>query len=137
MHALPRTSDMPPHQSRPSSLLLPRDLFPISWIVWLLTRCMMQHLRQTVNSAQLLHSGLGLDTTRASCCLLCPDIALDIHWAIMRHAFVVMYCDNQLRDVFVDLCHRANPGVKVEALTSTIHIAGSLYCNKQARADFV
>lgn len=49
-----------------------------------------------------------------------------------------MYCDNQLRDVFVDLCHRANPGVKVEALSSIIHIAGSLtVLYKQARADFV
>ena len=62
---------------------------------------------------------LGLETTRASsCCLLCPEIALDLlgHHALScgRGGDVVLR-HNQLRDIFVDFCHKANLSVKVEA----------------------
>eukprot|EP00731_Ephydatia_muelleri_P006684 Em0003g932a len=58
---------------------------------------------------------------RASCCLLCPEVALD---PLEHHALscgqggdVVLH-HNQLRvqDVFVNLCHKADFGVKVEAV---------------------
>ena len=60
-----------------------------------------------VNSAHLIHGG--------STCLLCPEIALD---PLVHHADEVVTCMVQiwqLRDVFVDFCHKANLGVKVEA----------------------
>ena len=61
---------------------------------------------------------LGLETTTASCCLLCPEIALDPlghHALSCRRGGDVVLRHNQLRDVFVDICHKANLGVKIEA----------------------
>ncbi|KAL5457665.1 hypothetical protein EMCRGX_G034949 [Ephydatia muelleri] len=61
---------------------------------------------------------LGLETTTASCCLLCPEIALDPlgHLALScRRGGDVVLRHNQLRDVFVDICHKANLGVRIEA----------------------
>ena len=60
---------------------------------------------------------LGLKTT-ASCCLLCPEIALDSlghHALSCRRGGDVVLRHNQLRDVFVDFCHKANLGVRIEA----------------------
>ena len=61
---------------------------------------------------------LGLETTTASCCLLCPEIALDPlghHALSCRRGGDVVLRHNQLRDVFVDFCHKANLGVRIEA----------------------
>ncbi|KAL5497303.1 hypothetical protein EMCRGX_G013760 [Ephydatia muelleri] len=61
---------------------------------------------------------LGLETTTASCCLLCPEIALDPlghHALSCRRGGDVVLRHNQLRDVFVDICHKANLGVRIEA----------------------
>ena len=61
---------------------------------------------------------LGLETTAASCCLLYPDIALDPlghHALSCRQGGDVVLRHNQLRDVFVDICHKANLGVRIEA----------------------
>ena len=62
---------------------------------------------------------LGLETTRASsCCLLCPEIALDPlghHALSCRQGGDVVLRHNQLRDIFVDFCHKVNLSVKVEA----------------------
>ena len=62
---------------------------------------------------------LGLKTTRASsCCLLCAEIALDLlghHALSCRRGGDVVLRHNQLRDIFVDFCHKANLSVKVEA----------------------
>ena len=62
---------------------------------------------------------LGLETTRASsCCLLCPEIALDPlgHPALScRRGGDVVLRHNQLHDIFVDFCHKTNLSVKVEA----------------------
>ena len=54
----------------------------------------------------------------ASCCLLCPEIALDPlghHALSYRRGGDIVLHHNQLQDVFVDLCYKANFGVKVEA----------------------
>eukprot|EP00731_Ephydatia_muelleri_P036720 Em0311g4a len=62
---------------------------------------------------------LGLETTRASsCCLLCPEIALDPlghHALSCRRGGDVVLRHNQLHDIFVDFCHKTNLSVKVEA----------------------
>ena len=61
---------------------------------------------------------LGLETTRASCCLLCPEIALDPlghHALSYRRGGDVVLRHIQLRDVFIDMCHKANLGVRIEA----------------------
>ena len=61
---------------------------------------------------------LGLETTTASCCLLCPEIALDPlghHALSCRRGGDVVLRHNQLRDVFVDICHKANLGMRIEA----------------------
>ena len=61
---------------------------------------------------------LGLETTTASCCLLCPEIALDPlghHALSCRRGGDLVLRHNQLRDVFVDICHKANLGVRIEA----------------------
>ena len=61
---------------------------------------------------------LGLETTTASCCLLCPEIALDPlghHALSCRRGGDVVLRHNQLRDVFVDICHKANLEVRIEA----------------------
>ncbi|KAL5515919.1 hypothetical protein EMCRGX_G001164 [Ephydatia muelleri] len=66
---------------------------------------------------------LGLETTTASCCLLCPEIALDPlghHALSCRRGGDVVLRHNQLRDVFVDICHKANLGVKIEAGTAAL-----------------
>ena len=61
---------------------------------------------------------LGLETTTASCCLLCPEIALDPlghHALSCRRGGDVVLRHNQLRYIFVDICHKANLGVRIEA----------------------
>ena len=61
---------------------------------------------------------LGLETTRASCCLLYPEIALDPlghHALSCRRGSDVVLRHNQLLDVFIDICHKANLGVGIEA----------------------
>ena len=61
---------------------------------------------------------LGLETTTASCCLLCPEIALDPlghHALSCRQGGDVVLIHNQLQNVFVDFCHKANLGVRIEA----------------------
>eukprot|EP00731_Ephydatia_muelleri_P002494 Em0001g2494a len=66
---------------------------------------------------------LGLETTKASCCLLCPEIALDPLWhhaLSCRRGGDVVLQHNQLRDVFVDICHKANLGVRIEAGTAAL-----------------
>lgn len=62
-------------------------------------------------------------TTRASCCLLCPEIALDPlghHALSCRQGGDMVLCHNQLCDVFVDFCYKANLGVKIEAGSTLI-----------------
>ena len=54
----------------------------------------------------------------SSCCLLCPEIALDPlghHALSCRRGGDVVLRHNHLRDIFVDFCHNANLSVKVEA----------------------
>ncbi|KAL5517220.1 hypothetical protein EMCRGX_G002723 [Ephydatia muelleri] len=66
---------------------------------------------------------LGLETTKASCCLLCPELALDPlghHALSCRRGGDVVLQHNQLRDVFVDICHKANLGVRIEAGTAAL-----------------
>ena len=151
IHAVNTFNDL--HVVSPSDTNSPvstiRDLSPISWIVLLSVVC-MAHLACLLSvSASLatlcisvLPSGepslnfdpsefrtaitwwRGLETTRASSCLLCPEIALDPlghHALSYRQGGDVVLHRNQLRVMFVDLCHKANFGVKVEASNGLLH----------------
>ena len=61
---------------------------------------------------------LGMDTARGSSCSLCPGIALDHlgnHASTCKWGGDVVICHNHLRNVLVEFCHRAHPGVRVES----------------------
>ena len=74
---------------------------------------------------------LGHDLSRGSLCPLCPDTALDPlghHALTCRRGGDVVMRHNQLRDAFVDFCHSACLGVKVEVgsrLTPTVYLRQS------------
>ena len=61
---------------------------------------------------------LGLDTSFASVCPLCPGVALDSlshHAVSCRHGGDTAIRHNKLRDIVADLCRKAHLSVRVEA----------------------
>ena len=98
-----------------ASLLSASASFTTSWVSVLPSGEPGTHLI-LANSTQLFHR---LETSRASsCCLLCPEIALDPlgnHALSCRRGGDVVLRHNQLREICVDFCHKANLSAKVEA----------------------